>query len=175
MVDKGIKCVVMEASSQGLMQNRMDGFTFDFGVFTNLGYDHIGANEHKDFNDYLNCKSKLFRQCKIGLINIDDKYAKDILKDHTCKVETFGFSENADIYAANVELVHKPGYLGVAYKVNGLMNFDVAIDIPGKFNVLNSLCAIAICRHFNVSEDDIVKALKKIKVRGRVELVPCTR
>lgn len=172
MVDKGIKCVVMEASSQGLMQNRMDGFTFDFGVFTNLGYDHIGANEHKDFDDYLNCKSKLFRQCKIGLINIDDKYAKDILKDHTCKVETFGFSENADIYAANVELVHKPGYLGVAYKVNGLMNFDVAIDIPGKFNVLNSLCAIAICRHFNVSEDDIVKALKKIKVRGRVELVP---
>ena len=45
------------------------------------------------------------------------------------------------------------------------MNFDVAIDIPGKFNVLNSLCAITICRHFNVSEDDIVKALKKIKVR----------
>lgn len=172
MVEKGIQCVVMEASSQGFKHYRMDGFIFDYGVFTNLGYDHIGGNEHEDFDDYLRCKSKLFKQCKLGLINIDDKYAQEILKGHTCKVESFGFSEDADICATNVKLVHKPGYLGVAYSVKGLMNFDVAIDIPGKFNVLNSLCAIAICRHFNVDEKDIIKALNKIKVRGRVELVP---
>ena len=175
MVDAGIKCVVMEASSQGLMQNRMDGFIFDFGIFTNMGHDHIGGNEHKDFDDYLSCKSKLFRQCKIGLINVDDKYANDILKGHTCKVETFGFSYNADIRATNVKLVHEPGYLGVSYKVDGLFNFDVDIDIPGKFNVLNSLCAIAICKHFNVSDEEIGKALNKIKVRGRVELVPINK
>ncbi|NLO10597.1 MAG: UDP-N-acetylmuramoyl-L-alanyl-D-glutamate--2,6-diaminopimelate ligase [Clostridiales bacterium] len=172
MVDKGIKCVVMEASSQGLMQNRMDGFVFDFGIFTNMGHDHIGGNEHKDFEDYLSCKSKLFRQCKVGLINVDDKYADDIIKGHTCKVETFGFSYNADIRATNVKLVHEPGYLGVSYKVDGLFNFDVDIDIPGKFNVLNSLCAIAICKNFNVSDEEIGRALSKIKVRGRVELVP---
>ncbi|NLJ97099.1 MAG: UDP-N-acetylmuramoyl-L-alanyl-D-glutamate--2,6-diaminopimelate ligase [Clostridiales bacterium] len=174
MVDAGIECVVMEASSQGFLLNRTDGFIFDYGIFTNMGYDHIGTNEHKDFDDYLRCKSMLFRQCKVGLINIDDKYAKDIMKDHTCKIETFGFSENADIYATNVNLVHEPGYLGVSYQVRGLMNFDVDIDIPGKFNVLNSLCAIAICRHFNVNENDIIKALQHIKVRGRVELVPGT-
>lgn len=172
MVDAGVQCVVMEASSQGLLHYRIDGFVFDFGVFTNLGYDHIGDKEHKDFDDYLRCKRQLFRQCKTGLINIDDKYAKDILEGHTCKVETFGFSEDADIRAANVKLVHEPGYLGVSYKVEGLMNFDVAIDIPGKFNVLNSLCAIAICRHFDVNEKDIIEALSDIKVRGRVELVP---
>lgn len=172
MVEKGMQCVVMEASSQGFKLHRTDGFVFDFGVFTNIGYDHIGENEHEDFEDYLRCKSQLFKQCKTGLVNIDDEHAEDILKGHTCKVETFGFSEKADIYAANVELIHKPGYLGVSYSVKGLMNFDVTIDIPGKFNVLNSLCAIAICRHFNVSEKDIKKALSKIKVRGRVELVP---
>jgi UDP-N-acetylmuramoyl-L-alanyl-D-glutamate--2,6-diaminopimelate ligase len=172
MVKEGVQCVVMEASSQGLMQNRMDGFVFDYGVFTNLGYDHIGGDEHKDFDDYLRCKSRLFRQCRIGLINIDDEYAERILEGHTCQVESFGFSENANIYASKVELVHKPGYLGVSYQVKGLMNFDVDIDIPGKFNVLNSLCAIAICRHFDVNEEDIIKALAKIKVRGRVELVP---
>ncbi len=172
MAEAGIRCVVMEASSQGLMHHRIDGFVFDFGVFTNLGYDHIGGNEHKDFDDYLRCKSKLFKQCKTGLINIDDNYAQEILKGHTCTVETFGFSEIADIHATNVKLVHEPGYLGVSYRVGGLMNFDVAIDIPGKFNVLNSLCAIAICRHFNINEKDIIKALNKIKVRGRVELVP---
>jgi len=172
MVEKGVQCVVMEASSQGFKHYRMDGFVFDYGVFTNLGYDHIGGNEHEDFEDYLRCKSKLFKQCKTGLINIDDQYAEEILKGHTCKVETYGFSEKADIYASNVQLIHEPGYLGVSYSVNGLMNFDVTIDIPGKFNVLNSLCAIALCRHFNVSEEDIKKALRNIKVRGRVELVP---
>jgi len=174
MVDEGIECVVMEASSQGLMLNRMDGFIFDYGIFTNLGYDHIGEHEHKDFDDYLRCKSILFKQCKLGLINIDDKYAQDIMKGHTCKIETYGFSENAHIYAANTQLVHKSGYLGVSYQVRGLMNLDVDIDIPGKFNVLNSLCAIAICRHFNVNENVIIKALQDIKVRGRVELVPGT-
>lgn len=172
MVEAGIECVVMEASSQGFLHNRIDGFIFDYGIFTNLGYDHIGENEHKDFDDYLRCKSRLFRQCKVGLINIDDDYANQILEGHTCKVETFGFSDKADIYASKVELVHEPGYLGVAYHVCGLMDLDVAIDIPGRFNVLNSLCAIAICRYFNVSETDIKKALAGIKVRGRVELVP---
>ncbi len=175
MVEAGVQCVVMEASSQGFLHFRIDGFVFDYGVFTNLGYDHIGDKEHKDFDDYLRCKRQLFRQCKTGLINIDDKYAKDILEGHTCKVETFGFSENADIRATDVKLVHEPGYLGVSYGIRGLMNFDVAIDIPGKFNVLNSLCAIAICRHFDVSENDIIEALKEIKVRGRVELVPINR
>ena len=175
MEEAGVQCVVMEASSQGFLHFRIDGFVFDYGVFTNLGYDHIGDKEHKDFDDYLRCKRQLFRQCKTGLINIDDKYAKDILEGHTCKVETFGFSDNADIRATDVKLVHEPGYLGVSYGIRGLMYFDVAIDIPGKFNVLNSLCAIAICRHFDVSENDIIEALKEIKVRGRVELVPINR
>jgi len=172
MAEKGIQCVVMEASSQGFKHHRMDGFVFDYGVFTNIGYDHIGGNEHENFEDYLRCKSRLFKQCKVGLVNIDDPHAGDILEEHTCKVETFGFSEKADIYATNVQLIHKPGYLGVSYSLKGLMNFDVTIDIPGKFNVLNSLCAIAVCRHFNVTEEQIKKALKDIKVRGRVELVP---
>ena len=55
MVDAGCKCVVMEVSSQGLMLHRVSGFTFDYGIFTNLSPDHIGGNEHKDFDDYLFC------------------------------------------------------------------------------------------------------------------------
>lgn len=172
MVEAGCKCVVMEASSQGLMLHRLDGFTFDYGVFTNLEPDHIGTNEHKDFEDYLSCKSKLFKQCKLGLINIDDSHAQEILKGHTCEVETFGVSEQADIRATNLELVKKPGYLGISYHVGGLMDFDVEIDIPGKFSVYNSLCAIALCRHFDVSISDIRRALRKVQVRGRVELIP---
>ena len=45
----------MEVSSQGLMLHRTQGFVFDFGIFTNIEPDHIGPNEHKDFDDYLHC------------------------------------------------------------------------------------------------------------------------
>jgi UDP-N-acetylmuramoyl-L-alanyl-D-glutamate--2,6-diaminopimelate ligase len=172
MVDAGCECVVMEASSQGLMLNRLAGFIFDYGIFTNIEPDHIGGNEHKDFEDYLSCKSKLFKQCKLALINIDDSHAQDILQGHTCSVETFGFSKEADIRATNVSLVNRPGFLGISYQVEGLMNFSVEMNVPGKFNVYNSLCAIALCRHFGVATTEILKALDRVNVKGRVELVP---
>ena len=56
MVDAGCDTVVMEVSSQGLMLHRTQGFVFDFGIFTNIEPDHIGPNEHKDFEDYMSCK-----------------------------------------------------------------------------------------------------------------------
>ena len=68
MVDAGCDCVVMEVSSQGLMLHRTQGFVFDFGIFTNIEPDHIGPNEHKDFDDYLRCKSLLLKQCRTGIV-----------------------------------------------------------------------------------------------------------
>lgn len=171
MVEEGCDSVVMEVSSQGLMLHRTAGIPFEIGIFTNLGRDHIGPNEHKDFEDYKRCKAMLFRQCAVGIGNVDDKYFQDIFRDATCRVETFGFSEKADLRAEDVELVSRPGYLGVAYHVAGLMDFDVEIDIPGKFSVYNSLTAIAVCRHFGVQEEKIREALKKAKVKGRIEMV----
>ena len=73
--------------------------------------------------------------------------------------------------ADDTHLINRPGYLGVAYHVNGLMDFDVEIDIPGTFSVYNSLTAIAVCRHFQVPVDVIKEALKKAKVKGRIEMV----
>ncbi|MDD6065042.1 MAG: cyanophycin synthetase, partial [Firmicutes bacterium] len=91
---------------------------------------------------------------------------------HTCQIETFGFSENADLRAENTKLVSRPGYLGIDYTVKGSdFSLDVEIDIPGKFSVYNSLTAIAICRHFGVAKEDIVDALAKAKVKGRIEMI----
>lgn len=172
MVDAGCEAVVMEVSSQGLMLHRVSGFEFDYGIFTNIEPDHIGPNEHKSFEEYMACKGLLFKQCKVGIINIDDEHATQVIEGHTCKIETFGFGEEADLRATNVQLLRKPGYLGVEYTVKGLMNFDVDIDIPGKFSVYNSLTTIAICRHFNVKIEDIKAALDTVKVKGRVEIIP---
>ena len=171
MVEEGCDSVVMEVSSQGLMLHRTAGIPFEIGIFTNLGRDHIGPNEHKDFEDYKRCKAMLFQQCRLGIANVDDKYFHDIFKNATCRVETFGFSAHADLRAENVQLVSRPGYLGVAYHVSGLMDFDVEIDIPGTFSVYNSLTAIAVCRHFGVPVEKIKEALKKAKVKGRIEMI----
>ena len=171
MVDAGCDCVVMEVSSQGLMLHRTAGIPFEIGIFTNLGEDHIGPNEHADFEDYKHCKGLLFKQCKLGIANVDDAHFEDVFREATCKIETFGFSERADLRATDVKLVSTPGHLGVAYKASGLMNFDVEIDIPGTFSVYNSLTAIAVCSHFDVPAEKIAAALKVAKVKGRIEMI----
>ena len=102
MVKAGCDCVVMEVSSQGLMLHRTAGFLFDFGIFTNIEPDHIGPNEHKDFEDYMHCKGLLFQQCKVGIVNADDKHLEQVLEGHTCQIETYGLTEKADLWAKDL-------------------------------------------------------------------------
>ena len=171
MADISCDCCVMEVSSQGLMMHRTAGFLFEIGIFTNIEPDHIGPNEHASFEEYLECKGRLFSQCKIGILNADDVHYKDILKYHTCEVETFGFSGAADLCASDMKLLHGAGSLGVSYHVSGKLDFDVKIDVPGRFSVYNSLTAIAICRHFHVGIGIMKQALLQAKTKGRIELV----
>lgn len=171
MVDAGCDACVMEVSSQGLMMHRVGGFTFDIGIFTNIEPDHIGPNEHASFEDYLDCKRKLFHQCKTGIVNADDAHVNDMIKGHTCEIETYGFSDQADLRAQDIRLIHRPGYLGVAYHAAGICDFDVEIDVPGKFSVYNSLTAVAVCRHFQVPVENMKQALRQAKVKGRIEMV----
>ncbi len=171
MVEAGCKVVVMEVSSQGLKLHRTAGIQFDIGIFTNLAPDHIGENEHASFEEYMECKSRLFRQCDLGIVNADDSHCSDILKGHTCRVETYGFSEKADFRATDLKLVNRPGFLGVDYHVSGLMDFDVEIDMPGRFSVYNSLVAIAVCHQFDIPKEDMLAALQVVQTKGRIEKV----
>lgn len=172
MVDAGLKAVVMEVSSQALMMSRVAGITFDIGVFTNLEPDHIGENEHKDFDDYMHCKSLLFRQCKVGIFNSDSEHLQGILEGHTCDVLTYGKSAMADYRAVNEKLWSSAGALGVSYDITGKKNLSVEVNQPGEFSIYNSLCAVAICDCFNVADDVILSALKQITVKGRIEMIP---
>ena len=175
MVEEGCEAVVMEVSSQGLMLDRVAGFTFDYGIFTNLSPDHIGPNEHKDFDDYAGCKAKLFKNCRHGIFNIDDEYAEKMIDGCICDVETYGVKEignAADLQADNIHLFKKPGILGVSYDLSGRINMNVEIDVPGEFSVYNSMAAIAVCQHFTKDKEVIEKALIDIRVKGRVEIIP---
>ena len=171
MVEAGCQAVVMEVSSQGLMLHRTQAIDYELGIFTNLEPDHIGPNEHDSFEHYTYCKSLLFRQCKVGILNGDDKHVDSILKNHTCEVETFGMKDGVDIKAKDISLVEDKGLLGVDFKTEGLIDIAVRINTPGSFSVYNALCAIAVCRHFKIDTDDIKKALLDAKVKGRIEMV----
>lgn len=171
MVEAGCDSVVMEVSSQGLMLHRTQGFTFDIGIFTNIEPDHIGPNEHTDFEDYMHCKSLLFKQCKVGILNGDDVHVDDILEGHTCKVQTYGFNEDCDLRAINLAYIHKPGELGVFFDTDGFLNMHAEIKTPGKFSVYNALCAIAVAHNLGCTPEEIAPALKEAKVKGRIEMV----
>jgi len=171
MADCGCDTVVMEVSSQGLMLHRTQGFLFDFGIFTNLEPDHIGPNEHSSFEEYMECKSLLFRQCKIGIVNRDDPHWERIVKGHTCQLETFGLSKEADIRGENLTFIKEPGYLGVDFHVRGKMDFPVQIGTPGRFSVYNALAAISVALKLGCSPENIKEALLDIRVPGRSELV----
>ncbi len=174
MEEAGCQIVVMEVASQGLKLHRTQGFTFEIGIFTNLEPDHIGPNEHADFEEYQACKGLLFRQCRLGIVNKDDPHMEAVLKGHTCKVETYGFDREADSYAEDLRLVNKPGELGVDFTVRQKdgNTFRVEVPMPGRFSVYNALTAIAVCSHFRVEIPGIKKALLGAHVKGRIERVP---
>lgn len=172
MAAAGCRCVVMEVSSQAMKLDRVSGFTFDYGIFTNLEEDHIGPGEHADMAEYIACKGKLFRQCRVGLVNADADYLDEVLEGHTCRLETYGLGPEAQLRAVNIQRIHQPGYLGVAYDLAGNAEGHVKVDIPGDFTVYNSLAAIALCRHLGVSWEAICRALDTIQVKGRLEIVP---
>lgn len=171
MKDAGCQVAVLEASSQGFMMHRTQGFTFDYGIFTNIEPDHIGPNEHASFEEYLACKAMLFKQCRVGIVNCDDRHWKQVTAGHICELETYGFGAEADLRAHDLKLVTGAGYLGIDFKVSGLLDMEIETDIPGKFSAYNALTAIAICRHFGVQEEDIKRTLIGAKVKGRIEMV----
>lgn len=171
MVKAGCRCVVMEVSSLGLKWHRIDGFVFDYGIFTNFSPDHIGANEHENLQEYLECKSVLFERCRLGVLNKDDENFSNILKSHTCEIKTFGFAEGADFTASNRTLISKPGYLGVRFDVSGEASMSVDVSIPGSFSVYNALAAVAVCKNMGIPDAAIIAGLGSVKVKGRVEPV----
>lgn len=171
MVDAGCKTVVMEVSSQALMMHRTAGINFDIGVFTNLEPDHIGPNEHATFEDYMACKGLLFKQCKTGIVNIDNEHTKQVIAGCTCDIETYGIKNDADIRAVDIKYTHEGGHITTAYSTVGKKEMQVKLTLPGEFSVYNSLCAIAVTEHFDIDEKLLKEALLDVKVNGRVEPV----
>lgn len=170
MLDSGCSHVVMEVSSQGLKLKRTCGIQFHYSAFLNISPDHISPNEHKDFNEYLDCKKMLFSQSDCAIVNIDADCWDDITKE--CKKRyTISTEKEADFMAKKIENIWTPGFLGVSYQVTGYLSGVFSLNMPGIYNVQNALVASAICSLIGVDADKIKLALKKVSVKGRTQVI----
>jgi len=167
----------MEVSSISMKMNRVYGLHFNIGMYTNLTQAHITQREHPTFEDYYNSKKKIFEKSKVMLVNIDDENVEKALNeylvsDHYIKTDnriiSIGIDKKADIIAENI--VYKNDKSSFTYK--GLNKcFDVLIDIPGRFNIYNSLFAITAALLNDVDIIHIQNGLSDVQVRGRCEKV----
>ncbi len=192
MVKNKCAAVVMEVSSQGLMMHRTEGFVFDIAVFTNISPDHIGPNEHKDFADYLHCKSLLFQQAELPVCNADDEHAEEVLGVSMNKSLSYGIEhEGCTFNAKELKPYRDGGVLGTALKLikEGGDCKEVKIPQPGRFSVYNALAAyltvvsamgiilsersVSCWNSPEVDSDNVLDTLLcSMKVKGRLETIP---
>lgn len=117
MVEEGCECCVMEVSSQAFKMHRVDGIVYDYALFTNISPDHIGPDEHESFEEYLYCKTRIFTQCRFGLVNVDDAHMEEITREIPCRWEGFGLERPADWQAEEIRYVSEPDFVGIEFTV----------------------------------------------------------
>jgi len=180
LIDEGAKAAVMEVSSHGLDQGRVNSVEFDTAVFTNLSQDHL--DYHKTMESYSEAKSKLFETewLKSAVINLDDAFGRMLAEKYREYLTVYGYSTSADIEALEPcaeFIVHvksiKPTRHGFEINVvtpKGGGYFE--LNLLGSFNVSNALAVLATLLLNNVAFDESVKRLQAIKpVAGRMELI----
>lgn len=168
MADEGCDDVVMEVSSHSLELKKVKGIDFKVGVFTNLTQDHLDF--HKTMDNYCAAKAKLFKMCQQGVVNADDKWADQIIKDATCNIITYSIDKPSDLQAKDIEYLMDRVHFTVNIKGEDV-RFE--LKVPGRFSVYNALSAIGAMLAMGVSVEDIKAGINNIKgVPGRIQNIP---
>jgi len=169
-VDSGCQYAVIEVASEGVKQYRHKFIDFKVAVFTNLTPEHIEA--HKGFDNYRAAKGKFFESVKgIHVINLDDEQAEYFLKFPSAEKYVYGTkksSPNEKWKTVKAEEVNS-SFKGMDFKVKGV---SFHLNLPGEFNVYNSLAAICTGLSQGIDLETAKKALEKARgVPGRMEEV----
>ena len=169
-VKQGAKWVVVEASSHGLAQNRTWGIPFEVAVLTNLTHDHL--EYHGTFENYREAKRKLFKIAnknglRYGVVNAEDPSA-EIFANTVANSTTYGIKVG-DIVATDVKLSSS----GTTYTAKvGDDEYSIKLQIPGEFNVSNSLAAVAVGRKLGLTKEQIENGLASLEsVEGRMNAI----
>lgn len=170
MWKQGCRSAVMEVTSHALDQGRVDGIEFDVAIFTNLTLDHL--DYHKTMEQYCLAKNKLFRSLaknSAAIVNGDSPWTKNILEGCLAKVYTYGIDCDAEIRASRISLTPK----GTTFLLS-FQGESIVCETPliGRFNVYNTLCAIAVALSQQIPLGAIVDRIKDSpSVPGRLEPV----
>jgi UDP-N-acetylmuramoyl-L-alanyl-D-glutamate--2,6-diaminopimelate ligase len=177
----GCKAAAMEVSSHALAQERTRGLEWDVAVFTNLTQDHLDF--HGTMESYFESKAKLFmglseqklKRKNVAVINADDHYGQ-LLIDRLGKktpVVTYGMGARADFRASN----YRMEFGGTSYQLDARgKSYLVRVPLIGRFNVANSMAALAAANSLGVNLREAVLSLgKSPQVPGRLESVPAKR
>ena len=171
--NNNIDNVILEASSHGLKQHRLDGLKFNIGIFTNLSRDHL--DYHKSFENYLKSKMILFNK----LMNKSSKIIYDtdilqskILKSISTKKKlnpiTIG-KKNSDLKIINHRFVGNEQETKFTFNNN---TYSFKTGLIGRIQIKNLVMAIIAANKSNLPMKKIIKSIDKIKpVNGRLEKV----
>lgn len=168
--EQGVEWAVIETSSHALAQNRVWGIPFEVAVLTNLTHDHL--EYHGTFDNYRDAKRKLFRIAnknglRFGVVNAEDPSSQAFI-DTVANSTTYGI-KHGDISARKVKLTSK----GTAYEaVAGEDVYSIKLQIPGEFNVYNSLAALSVGRKLGLTKAQIEQGLAALEsVEGRMNAI----
>ena len=181
MANASCRAAAMEVSSHALAQERVRGLEWDVAVFTNLTQDHL--DYHGTMENYFESKAKLFTQLAqqqkkrepVAVVNMDDRYGEQLLDkiDKKISVITFGMGVRADFRASN----YRMEFGGTSYQLDARgKSYLVRVPLIGRFNVANSMAALAAANALGLNLREAVLSLgKSPQVPGRLEMVPAKR
>ena len=170
---KRVDNVIMEASSHGLKQNRLDGLKFNSGIFTNFSQDHL--DYHKNLKNYLKAKLYLYENLmrnkgqvitdenipqfkKIKKITINKNLKLNILNDKKNNFEFLSHTYQGESQIINI-------------KLNKFVK-KIKVKLIGKIQIKNILMAIIAAKKSNLDLKKILSVIPKLSsVEGRFEKI----
>lgn len=163
VADAKAEFLVLEVTSHALCQSRVLGVPVEIAVFTNLTPEHL--DYHKTFAKYRAAKQKLFKKARFGVVNADDANMEYFAKEYASgDIITYG-TKQGDLRATEVKLLPT----GVEYSCGEM---KIRTQIPGEFNVYNSLAAVGVGKRVGLTDKQIVDGIYSLKsVEGRMTRV----
>lgn len=169
--DSEAEYLVLEVTSHALTQFRILGIPIEIAVMTNVTHEHL--DYHKTFDNYVNAKCKLFKKAKFGIVNADDSSVKKFISAiniskpahySSPKYSSYGI-KNGKIRAKNIRL----SSTGINYSCDDIKPLTITTQIPGEFNVYNSLASLAVGKKLELENQQIVDGIAALdSVEGRM-------
>lgn len=164
---KGCKYITMETSSEALLHKRVGNIKYNVGIMTNITEDHL--NIHKTIDNYIRCKSKLFKQVRkdgFCILNKDDKYFEKIKNSCNGKIITYGINNNPDFRITKIKEKKNKTKFSI---INDNKKYKISTNLKGVYNLYNITAAFITCKLLGIKEKNIIKTLKNISIPGRGE------